>query len=914
MRFALGVVLLASLAATPAFGDDARLAVAQKLSEESAQLESAGNYAKAAEVFEQAIVEFKKVAGADHPKVSEFKLHVAKLHMTAAAYDRAEPIYREVLAEMEAKYGPNSTMLLNSLSSLATLYTSMGSFDRALPMYERALAIVRAEEPNGLNAANLIGCIGAVHNFRAEYDAALPFLKDSLSRYETLLGVDHPDVANPVAALGAAYDGKGDSAKAEALYLRALKIRETKQGASHPHTALMRNNLAVFYMHSGKLDKAEPLSRKALADTEAAFGPNHPQTGNLLNSMAFLLAARDKAGDAVPLLAKAAESTEQVLRNARLTATEARMSQFLQLYAWQESFVYSLASAHKTNADVAKLALSLALVRKGRSVDEAADLSRVVQASLGPDDEERFETLRGLRARLANLALAGAETDAARAETRTLGEQAEKLEQELALRSLPLRTRAGLPNPKDVVAKVTARLPEDAALIELVQHTPFDFKATRKQSETQPSRYLALVADRSGRTRYADLGPAAAIDEAIARLLLESNHPSANVNLTAAQELERLIMGPIKPLIEAKKTLYLSPDGQLHLLPFALLHDGTSFLIDRYQLVMLGSGRDLLRERRPNPGVVVIADPQFASKPGAPSVKRALLPNAVPPLPGTRKEAEALRKLIPDAKLLLGAAATEPALLATRAPGVLHVATHGVFLSDLPQAGEAASRGLKVVSGPASDPGPKNPLLRSALVLAGAQTLPLDPRGEKPDGLATALEIAGMNLWGTELVVLSACDTGLGQVDNAQGVYGLRRALTLAGAEAHVTSLWKVEDAATRDLMVAFYRNLAAGQGRSEALRQAKLAIALQPSRRHPFFWAAFVPSGDWRNLAGQHDVPDPLPNDLRLHPGCGCTLATRDGSPVPPALALLLLLLRLRLRRKARAVKGRTPDPRRCR
>jgi CHAT domain-containing protein/tetratricopeptide (TPR) repeat protein len=854
MRFVGVVVFCACLVA---HAEENKFAAAQKLADESAQFESTGQYAKAAELFDKAIDEFKKVAGADHPKVSEFRLKLAGLYLYSAQYDRSEPIMRDVLAQLEKQHGPNSSMLLASLSSLATLYTSMGSYDRAKPMYERALAIVKADEPNGMNAANLTAALGALHTFKTEYDAAIPLLKDALSRYEQLLGVDAADVASPCAALGAAYDGKGDSAKAEPLYQRALKLREAKQGAEHPQTALMRNNLAVFYMTQGAYDKAEPLSRKALADTETAFGPYHPQTGNLLNSLAYLLAARDKTKDVVPLLTRAAESTEHILRNARLTATESRMSQFLQLYAWQESIVYALAYAQKNDGDAARLAMSLALLRKGRTVDEAADLSRMVQGGLGGDDIAKFDKLRGLRAKLANLALGGAQTSATRDESRSLGEQAEKLEQELALRSLPLRTRALLPDAKLVAQKVAAQIPEDAVLLELVQHTPFDFKATKKQPRTLPARYTALSLDRSGKSRAIDLGPADVIDEAVARLLGDYNHPSPTVELAAAQELERLIIKPLAPLLGGKKTIYLSPDGQLHLVPFAALHDGQSFLIDRYQIVMLGSGRDLLRERKPASGVVVIADPQFAGKKGAPAVKRALLPGVVPPLPGTRKEAEALRKLIPEAKLMLGLAASEPALLATRAPGVLHVATHGVFLSDLPQAGEATSRGLKVVgdapaesSRPSASPdgagkadtGPKNPLLRSALVLAGAQTLPLDPKGEKPDGLATALEIAGMNLWGTELVVLSACDTGRGDIKLGQGVFGLRRALMVAGAESVVTSLWKVDDDATRDLMTRFYGALREGTGRAESLRRA--ALEVRKTRPHPYYWAPFAAIG----------------------------------------------------------------------
>ena len=135
----------------------------------------------------------------------------------------------------------------------------------------------------------------------------------------------------------------------------------------------------------------------------------------------------------------------------------------------------------------------------------------------------------------------------------------------------------------------------------------------------------------------------------------------------------------------------------------------------------------------------------------------------------------------------------------------------------------------------------ENPLLRSGLALAGANMR----RSGEDDGILTALEAAGLNLWGTKLVVLSACDTGVGEVKNGEGVYGLRRALVLAGAETQMMSLWPVSDEGTRDLMIGYYKALQAGQGRGEALRQVQLQMLAHPDRRHPFYWASFIQSGE---------------------------------------------------------------------
>lgn len=218
------------------------------------------------------------------------------------------------------------------------------------------------------------------------------------------------------------------------------------------------------------------------------------------------------------------------------------------------------------------------------------------------------------------------------------------------------------------------------------------------------------------------------------------------------------------------------------------------------------------------------------------------------PLSGTAKEAVALQPLlkIKDGNLLTQAQATEARLKQLHGPRLLHIATHGFFLRD----NELPAAVLKPVGfsqGQVAGPMGENPLLRCGLALTGAN---VRRSGAKDDGILTAAEVAQMDLRGTQLVVLSACETGVGDVQNGEGVYGLRRALVLAGAESQVTSLWKVADEATKDLMVDYYKRLLKGEGRSEALRNAQLSMMKSKDRSHPYYWAAFVPIGDWTPLA----------------------------------------------------------------
>jgi CHAT domain-containing protein len=184
------------------------------------------------------------------------------------------------------------------------------------------------------------------------------------------------------------------------------------------------------------------------------------------------------------------------------------------------------------------------------------------------------------------------------------------------------------------------------------------------------------------------------------------------------------------------------------------------------------------------------------------------------------------------------------------APRILHIATHGFFLENQPLTIE----GTTIPNTPADMRGLNlsvkidNPLLRSGLALAGANA----HSGKEDDGILTALEASGMDLWGTRLVVLSACDTGLGEVRSGDGVYGLRRALVLAGSETQVMSLWPVSDYATRELMKSYYDGLKRGLGCGVALRQMQLKMMQRLGRQHPFYWASFIQSGEWANLDGK--------------------------------------------------------------
>jgi CHAT domain-containing protein len=304
-------------------------------------------------------------------------------------------------------------------------------------------------------------------------------------------------------------------------------------------------------------------------------------------------------------------------------------------------------------------------------------------------------------------------------------------------------------------------------------------------------------------------------------------------------------------------------------------------LIDDYQISYLTCGRDVLRFGTVATGQhaapLVVADPDFdleseerpalALELAAPSIgrhsrdlDRDRSAYHFHRLPGTRTEGEQIATLLNVTPWLDGTALEGRLKTACRSPRILHLATHGFFLPDQERDLNREGRGLgfdigefsSAKDGMARLSGPmmENPMLRSGLALAGANTwlkagtLP----EEAEDGLLTAEDVTGLDLLATELVVLSACETGLGQVHIGEGVFGLRRAFVLAGAKTLVMSVWKVPDEPTRELMEDFYRRLLAGEGRAEALRQAQLA--LKAKYPEPFYWGAFICQGDPGPLA----------------------------------------------------------------
>lgn len=294
-------------------------------------------------------------------------------------------------------------------------------------------------------------------------------------------------------------------------------------------------------------------------------------------------------------------------------------------------------------------------------------------------------------------------------------------------------------------------------------------------------------------------------------------------------------------------------------------------MIENYQISYLTAGRDLIKQQTDAPSQqdpVIFAHPNYESAATSAqpvtseSSRRSVDTQSLKfnPLAATAEEAAAIAPLLSNAVVYTDNQATENSLKQVNAPSILHIATHGFFLPDVPfvvpdNSDSRRAAAFEVaplqVENQIAPNNLENPLLRSGLALAGVNSR--SSGGE--DGIFTALEASSLDLQGTQLVVLSACETGVGAASSGEGVYGLRRAFAVAGTESQIMSLWQVDDYGTSALMKLFYENLATkGQGRSEALRNAQLEMLNSKGvYSDPYYWSSFIFSGDWRPLQSGH-------------------------------------------------------------
>ena len=818
----------------------------------------------------------------------------------------------------QKKYDPKSPMLAMVLNEFGDFYRQLGQFERAEPMLQRAVAIqAGATGMAALSAVPPLNNLANLYIARGELEKAAELLEKALSIQENALGKDHLQIAPTLSNLAIVAHHRGDLQRAEEIDRRACTMLEATVAVNAFSHAQCLANLGFVLQSKGEFTQAKELVEKSIDLQRRALGASHPRISLTMTGLGQIQQAMGDLPGAVKTYEEAMTINDRDLDLVMVAGSELQKRDFFGRIARQTEGVVSLHLTAAPNDSAARnLALRTILRRKGKVLDAVAGNVSSLRERMTKDDAELLDQLSAARRDLARAVLGGAgapppgSPEQKRLEDEARG-RIDRLERELGKRSVQLRSLG----EEVTIERVQASLPKDAALIEFIRFRPYDPKWKKRDEAWAPAHYAAYVLTASGDFEAFDLGWADDIDKKINDLRISSADSKREDAFSLSQALDEKLLRPILGKINAlpappagkPRTVFLAPDAGLNLVPFAALVDENGkHRLETFAFDYLTTGRELLRFSEASPDArqrpFVLANADFGPRQPKGTITTSFAAY-FPPLPGTIEEGRIVAALVPGSSLVTEAKAIEQTIKALHGPEALHLATHGFFRGE-PKSIEGNTRALELEmsnvansgSGPNTAQFPmENPLLRSGLAVAGANL-----RRGVDDGLLTALEVSGMDLWGTKLVVLSACETGLGDVSAGEGVYGLRRAFAIAGAQTILMSLWEVDDAATRDLMVEYYQRMAAGEGRAEALRTAQLSLLNDKKHQHPFYWAAFLVAGDPRPVdfavAPLGGVPKAIAPGKT---GCACDVVGANQSNGAWSLLILASLLGRRFVRR---------------
>lgn len=760
-----------------------------------------GDYATAESLYQRLLTLQRQEGGEGESQVSAARLALAGVLLARGDTERAEPLLVQTMRDSEA-HPERRRFRMGAFENLAQLHLARKEWARAEPLLRQSLRLLESTPHHALERGALLGELGLVYLRLGSPALAESFLVQARDTYSKLEVKDESLLTlNILELLGEVHLGRGEWATAERLQERVAHVRRSVLGVDHPDHARSLNRLSAVLQARGDGALALVLRWRAL-DIEELNIQNQLGVGSEEQKRLFLATLEDSTRDNVALHVHGLPKLE--------------------------------AAAH--------LGLTTLLQRKGRVLDVTSQTLRSHRERLSGETQRRFELLLELRARLATQVVSAPRTldpEQYKLQLAELKQKVSALETELGTLAPDLRTFAA---PVTVEA-VQHALPPGSALVEFY-----------RLEEGARSSYVAYVLHREGAPLWVELPEAGRIDQAAEAFRIAVATDAEEV-LDKGRALDEVLMKPLRPLLGGATDLILSPDGVLNLVPFAALVDEQGrYLIETRTVSYVTSGRDLLPGRVMPPAAgppLVLGDVDYLEAEGGTMVAAAEPQRRSVDLSNLRvrkadaSDREEVRNVatvlgVPQERVLTRERATEGALRSVHSPRILHIVTHGFFL-------------------PSSDT-IENPLLRSGLALAGFNRR---QGGGSDDGVLTALEVSGLDLRATELVVLAACETGIGDVRQGEGVYGLRRALVLAGARTQVISLWKVHPTATSRLMGSWYEGLRAGRGRADAMTDIQRRLLegkLDPPSafsgsshqdvrlrgwRHPYYWAGFIVSGE---------------------------------------------------------------------
>lgn len=773
-------------------------------------------------------------------------LNRARVYERQGAYTSANDAYAKALKIQRKALGTNHPETIETLTGLARVSDQRGNYAESKEQLKKALSVAREHDGRMHRqhplTADALTAFGNHYVEQQQFTQALRYFDEALAVRRKVFKPLHLDIANSLLTLGKAHERNGNYQKALPLYEEALRIREQVLGREHPDTAAIQVDLAGLHRQQGSFVQGEALVQQALLSFKKHLPDPHPRLAAAFVEQAKIELLRNRYREGLAILRKAVEIENMVLHGQLGVMRETQQLAVIQQFNYTRDLVIELVERNfREDSEALQFGFEVTLARKSLAFDDQARLQEALAFELDASIRNAWMDRKKSWAGLMSHAPAGMSPDEVKKEQIAAQVALETMEAEMAAKSAAFSQQ--LKQSRANASDVASRLPTGTVFVEFVKHSQLDWKTLK---ETEVTSYSAFIVRKDQRVKLISFGEAQELDPKIVMFLNKLGRekdyvPSAS--LDPAEWLYRRLWEPIRTASGNASRLVISPDGQLNLVPFGALHNQTdkSFVIENSTIVYVTSGRDLMRNFEPSKEqahTVIFANPNYHRKPrinSSSTTGLTILPSkgcegrygTFPCLPYTHEEAEAVSAIIPGPKTTYeGDSAHKEAALATRRPRVLHFAVHGYF-----------QKGGKLDTS----------LLRSGLALAGANHAEDAPNSI--DGRLTAFEVSGMDLHGTELVVLSACETGTGEVQDGDGVFGLRRSFALAGTKHLVMTLWRVGDKEATAQMRAFYTEyVKQGKSPDEALRDAQLMTIARLRKEqgiaYPRFWAPFIVQG----------------------------------------------------------------------
>jgi len=849
---------------------DTPLNIYNTLLELGAIYQADGKLPDAEATYEEAYQGLLRDYGELHPSTLVAMNNLGLIYEKSGFYDDAEPLLKETLEKYLSTYGEENQNALRARNNLALLHESQGNFREAEPLYLRSLEVMTR-----LNGEDHTDTIAVKNNLAFLYmlmedfeEAALLFYEVS-QQWESSLGSEHQNTLKATNNLGRIYHKMNRLQEAEQLISQTLEVRQRVLGKEHLDSIRSMIDLGGVYLDEAKLSEADRLLTEALTRAEEILGTLHPYTFEALNALAKVKEAANQLVAALELRDKGFQRRSEFLDRMLWTTGENAREGYIRLHRPEFNDYISLLSKMDT-PDRGQKIIDASIQRKGLLLKVTSEIQQIATMSKDPKLKFIAAELEQTRKELAARTLSGptAETKDNHIEVLyNLEQKVNELQGQLGRESVRFRTSIAQVN----AAALESVLAENNALVDFLVY----------EEDGEP-KLVAGVAVREGdevRYELVTYEDRAAIEDIIIeyRSIIQDDGADEDEQLEIGLLAYELVWQPIQEVIGDSEYVYLIPDGTLNILPFnALVTDEEEYLIQALDVHILTSARDLLpNEYRLADGqYVILAGPDYDSEDvvseeelnlargkrssalqlglrGAGTGLRGL---NFAPLPGAEQEGRIIVDQVVEndvaRDVYFGRQAEEMVLAnLSQPPRILHMATHGFFLEadqNLRKRLLKLQRGADLQVPPPGD----NPLLRAGLAFAGVNSNAqfLGDIDTANDGVLTALEVLSLNLSGTRLVVLSACETGLGEIHEGEGVYGLRRSFQEAGVAEVISSLWEVSDAGTQALMTDFYDRLLSGQPAREALRDSQLALIESPEWGYPYVWSAFMIVGSYES------------------------------------------------------------------